>query len=104
VLDSSETSSMKENDGKISQSSHGSFHHKKRAEASSHRHTDIKDSKGRYNHFRYLNVYFDYDHVVNNERRLRHRKTCTFCGLPNHNFSKCWKRMATLMSCEKPSQ
>jgi len=41
VLDSSETSSGKENDGKASPSSHGSFHCRERAEASSHRHTDI---------------------------------------------------------------
>jgi len=35
VLDSSKTSSGKENDGKTSPSSHGSFHYRQRAEASS---------------------------------------------------------------------
>lgn len=67
VLDSSDTLSRKENDGKTFPSSHGSFHCRERAEASSHRHTDIKNSKVRYNHFRPSNVHFYYDHVVDNE-------------------------------------
>ena len=107
VSESSETlmeSTRKENDGNTYPSSHDSDHCRERAEASSHRHTDIRDNKGRYNHFQSSNVHFDYDHVVNNERRSRHQKTCTFCGLPNHTFSKCWKRMATLMRHERPSQ
>ena len=95
VLDLSETSSRKKNDGRTSPSSHDSFHHRERAEASSHRHTYIKYSKVSYNRFRSSNVHFDYVHVVNNERRLRHWKTCTFCGLHNHVFSECCKRMAT---------
>ena len=67
VLDLSETFSRKENDGKTSPSSHGSFHCRERAKAISHHHIDIRGSKGRYNHFQSLNAHFDYDHVVNNE-------------------------------------
>lgn len=54
VSESSETSmksSRKENDGNTSPSSHSSAHCRERVEASSHHHTDIRDSKGRYNHF-----------------------------------------------------
>jgi len=52
VLVLSEISSRKENDGKTSPSSHGSFHCKERAEASSHSHADVRNNKGMYNHFR----------------------------------------------------
>ena len=106
VSDSSEMSSKssrKENDGNPFPSSHGSFHCRERAEASSHRHTY---SKERYNQCQYLNVHFGYNHVIKDERKSWNQKTCTFCGLHNHTFSKCWKRMAVhkRRRHEQPSQ
>lgn len=109
VLDSSKTSSKslrKENDGYTSPSSHGSVYCRERVEASSHRHNDTRDGKERYNQCRYSNVHFDYNHVVNDERKTWNRKTCTFCGLYNHTFSKCWKRITAhkRKRHERPSQ
>jgi len=109
VSDSSETSlksSSKENDGKTSPSSHVSSHCKERIDASSHRHNDIRDNKGRNNHFRSSNDHFDCNRVVRDECKSWNRKTCTFYGLHNHTFSKCWKRMEAheRMRCERPSQ
>jgi len=71
VSESSETSmklSRKENDGNTSPSSHDSAHCRERAEESSQCHTDIRDNKGRYNHFRSSNAHFDYNHVFNHEQ------------------------------------
>ena len=100
----SETSSKSSRN--TSPSSHGSFHCKKRVEASSHCHTYNKDNKERYNHSRHSNVHFDHDHIFNDGHKSRHQKTCTFCGLHNHTFSKCWKRIAaqTKKRHERPSQ
>ena len=94
--------SRKENDGNTSPSSHG----RERAETSSHFHTYTKDSKERYIQSRPLNVHFGYNYVFNDERKTWNRKTCTFCGLHNHTFSKCWKRMAAheRMRHERPCQ
>ena len=109
VPDSSKTllkSSRKYNGGNTSPSSHGSFHCRERAEVRSHQHTYTRDRKGRYKHSRYSNVHFSYNHVVNDERKTWHRKTCTICGLHNHTFPKCWKIIAAhnRMRRERTSQ
>lgn len=109
MSDYSETSlksSRKKNDGKTSPSSHGSFHCKERAQASYCCHNYTRDNKERCHHSQNLNVHFDYNHVVNNKHKTWHQKTCTFCGLHNHTFSKCWKRMTThkRMRHERASQ
>lgn len=104
--ETSSKSSRKENDVNTSASSHDSAHCREGAELISHRHTYTRDGKERYNHSRHSNVHFDYNHVVNDEHKTWHRKTCTFCGLHNHTFSKCWKRMAAhkRMRRERPPQ
>ena len=102
----SSKSSRKENDGKASPSSHDSFHFTERAEASSHCHTYTEENKERYNQFRHSNFHFDYNHFVKYERKSWNQKTCTFCGLHNHTFSKSWKRIAAhnRMRHERTSQ
>ena len=99
-------SSRKEDDGNAYPSSHGSAHSRERAEASSHRHTYTRDDKERYNHSQYLNVHFDYNHVIKGERKSWNQKACTFCGLHNHTFSKCLKRIVAnkRKRHERPSQ
>lgn len=46
--------------------------------------------KSNFNH-----IYFDY--VKHGKFPYKHGKriACSFCGLDNHNVSRCWKRMAT---------
>jgi len=86
--------SRKENYGNTSPSSHGSMHCRERAKESSCSHEHTRDQKERYNQSQYLNVHFNYNHVVNDVHKSWHKRTWSFCGLHNHMFIECWKIIA----------
>jgi len=91
VLDLFKTSSRKENDGKTSPSSHGNSHYREKAEASSHCHTDIRDSKGR------MAALMRHErpsthHEKNQVKQIWRKKTyCSHCDINGHQRATCWK-------------
>jgi len=64
--------------GNTSSSTYGSIYCRESVEASCHSHDHTKDQQVRYNQSQYSNVHFDYNHIVNNERKSWYRRTCSF--------------------------
>ena len=66
----------------------------KRATTSSNSppHEDIKGECSRYK-YAFNQVTFDYDQQGKFSHNIWRKFACSFCGLDNHNVSRCWKKI-----------